>query len=128
MTTFLKCFAVTVLIAVAASTNAQEKRDEELKAYYFVLLKKGPNRTQDSATAAKIQKEHLDNINRLASIGKLNVAGPFLDDGDMRGIFIFDSGNEQEVIALVESDPAIKAGRLSYEIHPWMTQKGICFK
>lgn len=120
--------AAIFLIAVTSTISAQEKREEELKAYYFVLLKKGPNRTQDSATAAKIQKEHLDNINRLASIGKLNVAGPFLDDGDMRGIFIFDSGNEQEVISLVESDPAVKSGRLIYEIHPWMTQKGVCFK
>ena len=106
----------------------QTKQEEELKAYYFVILKKGPNRNQDSVTAAQIQKEHLANINRLAELGKLNVAGPFLDDGEMRGIFIFDSGNEQEVRSLVESDPAIKAGRLVYELHHWMTQKGICFR
>lgn len=106
----------------------QAQQQEELKAYYFVILKKGPNRNQDSVTAAQIQKEHLANINRLAELGKLNVAGPFLDDGEMRGIFIFDSGIEQEVRLLVESDPAIKAGRLIYELHPWMTQKGICFR
>ena len=78
--------------------------------------------------AAKIQKEHMENINRMAAKGKLNVAGPFLDDGEMRGIFIFDSGNEDEVRKLVEADAAVKAGRLTYEIHPWMTQKGTCFK
>jgi uncharacterized protein YciI len=128
MKTLLSFTFLTLFTLIAVSSFAQNKEEEELKAYYFVLLKKGPTRNQDSLTAARIQKEHLDNINRLAAIGKLNVAGPFLDDGEFRGVFIFDSGNEQEVRSLVESDPAVKAGRLAYEIHPWMTQKGICFK
>jgi uncharacterized protein YciI len=125
----MKFVVLACMLGLFSVTHAQERQEEEeLKAYYLVILKKGPNRTQDSATAARIQKEHLDNINRLAQTGKLNVAGPFLDDGDMRGIFIFDSGNEQEVRSMVENDPAVKAGRLVYELHPWMTQKGICFK
>jgi uncharacterized protein YciI len=112
------------------TTNAQSNKNtgENLKPYFFVLLKKGPHRDQDSVTAAGIQKAHMENINRMAAAGKLNVAGPFLDDGEMRGIFIFDSGNEDEVKKLVENDPAVKAGRLVYEIHPWMTEKGTCFK
>ena len=105
-----------------------QKNEDNLKPYFFVLLKKGPNRNQDSLTAAQIQKGHIDNINRLAATGKLNVAGPFLDDTDMRGIFIFDTSIEQEVKDFCENDPAVKAGRLLYEIHPWMTQKGTCFK
>ncbi len=64
----------------------------------------------------------------MAAAGKLNVAGPFLDEGDLRGIFIFDCTDEIEVKLLCDSDPAIKSGRLVYEIHPWMTQKGTCFK
>jgi uncharacterized protein len=125
----MRFVVLACLLGLFAAVNAQEKKEgEELKAYYLVILKKGPNRNQDSITAARIQKEHLENINRLAETGKLNIAGPFLDDGDMRGIFIFDSGNEQEVRSMVDSDPAVKAGRLTYEVHPWMTQKGICFK
>ena len=119
-----------LLCCMALNTHAQGTKSaaDNLKPYFFVLLKKGPNRGQDSVTAAKIQKAHLENINRMAASGKLNVAGPFLDEGDLRGIFIFDSGNEDEVRKLVENDPAIKAGRLTYEIHPWMTEKGTCFK
>lgn len=105
-----------------------QKNEDNLKPYYLVLLKKGPHRDQDSASSAKIQQEHLENINRLAAAGKLNVAGPFLDDGELRGIFIFDSQSEEEVKALCDSDAAIKSGRLIYEIHPWMTQKGTCFR
>jgi len=119
--------ALFFFTAVAISSNAQKKEDN-LKPYFFVLLKKGPNREQDSVTAANIQKGHLENINRLAASGKLNVAGPFLDEGDMRGIFVFDCMSEDSVKAMIEGDPAIKSGRLIYEIHPWMTQKGTCFK
>jgi uncharacterized protein len=123
----------TLLLAMLAFNStglvAQVKNDADLlKPYYFVILKKGPHRDQDSATAAKIQKGHMENMNKLAAMGKLNVAGPFLDDGDMRGIFIFDSGSEEEVRKFVDSDPAVKSGRLAYELHPWMTQKGTCFK
>lgn len=106
----------------------QSNNADNLKPYYLVLLKKGPHRDQDSTTAAKIQKAHMENINSMAASGKLNIAGPFLDDGDLRGVFVFDSNSEEEVRKLVEADPAVKSGRLAYEIHPWMTQKGTCFK
>ncbi|MES2622205.1 MAG: YciI family protein [Bacteroidota bacterium] len=119
-----------VLFAFSVQQITAQKKNEEdnLKPYFFVMLKKGPNRDQDSIMAGKIQKGHIENINKLAASGKLNVAGPFLDEGDLRGIFIFDSGSEEEVRSFVDNDPAVKSGRLVYEIHPWMTQKGTCFK
>jgi len=123
-----KIFALVFILSICSECTFAQKKEDNLKPYYLVLLKKGPNRDQDSATAAKIQKEHLENINRLAASGKLNVAGPFLDDGDLRGIFIFDSQSEEEVKLFCENDAAVKSGRLVYEIHPWMTQKGTCFK
>ena len=52
---------------------------------------------------------------------KLKVAGPFGDEGKWIGIFIFDCSTKEEVEKLVNTDPAIKAGRLNYEIHPWWT-------
>jgi uncharacterized protein YciI len=101
---------------------------KEMKQYYFVLLTKGNNRTQDSATAQEIQKAHLENIGRLAKAGKIVVAGPFGDDGNWRGIFIFDAATKEEVEQLLQSDRAISSGRLAYEIHPWWTQTGTVFK
>jgi len=113
-------------LEVLAQEN--EKSKYEMKTYQMVFLYKGSNRSQDSTETLKIQEAHLANIQRLADEGKLIVAGPFLDDKDLRGIFIFDSQSEEEVKALVETDPAIITGRLRYEIHPWMTAKGTCFK
>jgi uncharacterized protein len=93
--------------------------DYGMKKYVMAFLKKGPNRDQDSATAAEIQKGHMANINRLANEGKLIIAGPFMDDFDIRGIFIFNVETIEEAEALTKTDPAIKSGRLSMELHPW---------
>ncbi len=123
--TTLCLLLLTFFIGRLYGQNTTE--ESGLKSYYIVILKLGPHRDQDSATAAMIQKEHIENINRMAASGQLNVAGPFLDDGEMRGIFVFDVRSEEEVKLLVNNDPAVKAGRLIYEIHPWMTQQGTCF-
>jgi uncharacterized protein YciI len=90
-----------------------------MKSYVMAFLKAGPIRSQDSLTAAKLQRAHLDNISRMADEGTLVVAGPFLDGGEIRGIYIFNVETLEEARALTESDPAIQAGRLQMELHPW---------
>jgi uncharacterized protein len=87
--------------------------------YVMAFLKAGPHRNQDSTTAAQLQRAHMDNIFRMAEEGKLVVAGPFLDKGDIRGIYIFNVETVEEARALTETDPAIQAGRLVMELHPW---------
>ncbi|NCT95025.1 MAG: hypothetical protein GXC72_11415 [Chitinophagaceae bacterium] len=105
----------------AQGTGKEKPAIEQIRRYWFVLLTKGTNRNQDSLTAAEIQKGHLANIGRLYNEGKIKVAGPFGDGGDWQGIFIFDSPEKTEVEQLLQSDPAIKAGRLAYTIKPWYT-------
>ena len=121
-------FAITTVIFLFGfllqSFSQQDKKNKpenQIREYWFVLLTKGPNRNQDSATAAQIQKEHLANITRLYQEGKLKVAGPFGEEGDWQGIFIFDCKNKEEVEQLLKTDPAISAGRLNFEIHSWWT-------
>jgi uncharacterized protein YciI len=97
-----------------------------LASYYFVLLTRGPQWTADKTPATeKIQTAHLANITKLHDAGKLVLAGPFTDDGNWRGIFIFKTSSIEETKSLVDNDPAVQAGRLSYEIHPWATKKGM---
>ena len=93
--------------------------DYGMRQYVMAFLKKGPNRSSDAATAQALQKAHLQNINRLAEEGKLVVAGPFLDKGDVRGIYIFNVTSIEEAQKLTETDPAIQAGSLVMELHPW---------
>lgn len=90
-----------------------------MKTYVMAFLKRGPNRSQDSATAARLQLAHLENIMRMAEEGKLVVAGPFLDSGDIRGIYIFNVATVEEARALTATDPAIKAGSLEMELKTW---------
>jgi uncharacterized protein YciI len=99
----------------------------EMKQYFFVMLINGKNRNQDSVSAAMIQEGHMANITWLHNIGKIIVAGPFGDEGEWRGIFIFDCKTEQEVQGYLKTDPAIMAGRLNYEIRPWWTAKNCVF-
>jgi uncharacterized protein len=90
-----------------------------MKTYVIAFLKTGPNRLKDSAARADLQMAHLKNIIRLADEGKLIVAGPFLDNQDIRGIFIFNVSTVEEAKKLTETDPAVKAGTLIMELHPW---------
>ena len=71
-----------------------------------------------------LQNAHLAYLNKLDEDGYLNIAGPFGNDGDWRGILILKVPIIEEAIKLVEGDSAFKAGRLSYEIHPWWGGKG----
>jgi uncharacterized protein YciI len=93
--------------------------DYGMKTYVMAFLKSGPNRSADSLERARLQRAHLDNITRLAEEGKLVLAGPFLDDGEVRGIYILDVPTLEEAEALTRSDPAIQAGSLIMELHPW---------
>lgn len=126
---FLLFFIFSVItFAKPSKSKTADSSKHVMKQYYFVMLTKGNNRTQDSITVAQIQKAHLENIDRLAKAGKIIVAGPFGDDGNWRGIFIFDATSFEEVKELLQTDEAIKSGRLTYEIHPWWTQTGGSFK
>lgn len=90
-----------------------------MRRYVIAFLKAGSNRDHDQETAMELQRAHMDNINRMAEEGSLVVAGPFLDNGQIRGIYIFDVESIEEARELTETDPAVQAGRLEMELHPW---------
>lgn len=99
--------------------------DYGMKQYVMAFLKRGSNHSQDSAQAANLQRTHLDNISRLAEEGKLVLAGPFLDNGDLRGIYIFNVKTVEEAKELTKTDPAIQQGRLVMELIPWYGSAGL---
>jgi len=90
-----------------------------MKQYVMAFLMRGDSSSADSAEAARLQRAHLDNITRMAEEGKLILAGPFLDNGNIRGIYIFNVSSIEEAEKLTGTDPAIKAGVLKMELHPW---------
>lgn len=57
--------------------------------------------------------------------GKMVIAGPFTDDGRIRGICVYEVSSSDEAKELAGRDPAVKAGRLVVDTHPWRVKKGI---
>ncbi len=123
---------ILLLPLLIATSNAQdeEKMPEfNLKQYYFVMLTKGENSGKlDSATSSRAIIGHLKNIKKMQDEGKLDIVGPFGDNGNWRGIFIFNLPKQTDVEELLKNDPAIQAGMFKYEIHPWWSEKGLSLK
>jgi uncharacterized protein YciI len=98
----------------------------KLKKVYLGFLTRGAKWTpEETAATAELQKAHLENIKRLADTKKLVMAGPFGDNGNLRGVFVFNVASLDEAKELAATDPAVKAGRLAIEIHPWLVPEGI---
>ena len=119
----LNCLAQTSPASKPVYDAALAKKlgadDYGMKKYVMAFLKEGPTQLKDSAANMQLQMAHLKNIGRLAAEGKLVVAGPFLDDQPLRGIFIFNVETVEEAKKLTETDSAIKAGALVMELHPF---------
>jgi len=108
-----------------ATTELEMPSAENLEPLVLGFLVRGPNTTNNSTGADDIQKGHLAYMETLHKLGKLVAAGPLLDNTRARGVVIYRVANVDEAKTLAAGDPAVKAGRLTLEAHPWMTFKGI---
>ena len=93
--------------ALAAEVGAD---DYGMRSYVFVVLKTGPADITDKARRDELFAGHFASMGRLAEEGKLVLAGPFIDGGDMRGLYIYNVATIEEAEALVLNDPAVAAG------------------
>ncbi len=95
--------------------------DYGMKNYFLVVLKTGENKTTDKEFINNGFRGHMENMGKLVKDGKLVVAGPFGKNTDQfRGIFILQNLKDmEEAKAVVDTDPAVKAGLLGYSIYPW---------
>lgn len=84
--------------------------------YTFVFLNTNPNRPElPQEQVDSLQAGHMANIGRLVDERKMIAAGPYHTGG---GIFIFDTNQEVTQVVL-DSDPAIAAGRFQLEVYPF---------
>jgi len=113
-----------------AQDNPREFTYEEgdttytMKHYVFCLYTSGTERSQTEAEAAELQKQHLAHLADLQENHNLQMAGPFGDDGTMRGILLFDLDSNQKAIELIEKDPMVINNRSKFECHPIWLAKG----
>lgn len=125
LTLTLFCISAAAQTADKGDSNAFDAKLAEklgadqygMRSYVYVLLKTGPAKIEDKEARGKIFAGHFENMGRLADEGKLLMAGPFEDpNGVMRGMFIYDVSTLEDAKALVETDPAVKAGIFDYEM------------
>ncbi|MBK8302489.1 MAG: hypothetical protein IPK98_03390 [Chloracidobacterium sp.] len=119
-------------VGASAQTTKKPKYDDKLakklgadergmKMYVLCILKTGP---KDSEFKGKERDDifagHFANIGKLASEGKLAVAGPFeKNDKTYRGLYIFNVATIEEAEKLVVLDPAVKAGIFVPDLTLW---------
>jgi uncharacterized protein YciI len=95
-----------------------------MQQYFIAFLKRGSNRSQSKEEADSLQEMHLAHLGRMYEKGYADISGPFGDDGDIRGITIYNVPTLKMADSLANMDPMVKAGRLVIELHPWWAAKG----
>ncbi|MGK0253253.1 MAG: hypothetical protein ACI9OE_000715 [Mariniflexile sp.] len=95
-----------------------------MQQYFIAFLKNGPVRIQNEEESALLQKGHLAHLSKMYELGYADISGPFGDNGNIRGITIYNVPNFKMADSLANADPLVKAGRLVIEIHPWWAAKG----
>jgi uncharacterized protein YciI len=129
----LRTLAFFVLLFSAFNAQAQDNPgydkaladslggdDFGMKRYVLAILKTGPSTITDKAVVDSLFRGHMANIGSMAAAGKLMVAGPLQkNDRAYRGICILNVKDIDEARALLNADPALKAGLLDVEYFSW---------
>lgn len=95
-----------------------------MQKYFMAFLKTGANTTQSKAEADSLQTLHLAHLGRMYEAGYADISGPFGEEGELRGVTIYNVPTLQMADSLAKLDPMVQAGRLSIEIKPWWAAKG----
>lgn len=113
-------------VVLACLAFAAPEPTYEMTTYAIGILRKGPAWTAaDTAETRSLQAAHIANIQKMAATGKLIVAGPMGDEGDLRGVFIFKETTPEDARVMMTADPAVKAGRFIPEVHAWFAAAGL---
>lgn len=114
-----------LFVAVAVFSPARQKSEPEHKLieFHMALLKRGPKWTGDATAHARTtETEQRQYAALLMESGKAVIAGRLTDDGEIRGIYILRAKSAEEAKAWAEASPAVKAGYIIVEMHPWWSE------
>ena len=95
-----------------------------MQQYFIAFLKSGPVRSQSPEEADSLQALHMAHLGRMYEEGYADISGPFGDEGEIRGITIYNVPTLAIADSLANLDPSVRAGRLVIEVHPWWAAKG----
>jgi uncharacterized protein YciI len=106
----------TVLLLVFLAGCAHEQPRAQ-QPNWLVVYRPGPAWLLGKPVGQQPLKEHFRFLVGLYKKGILRFAGPFTDDSGGAAALLVPS--EEEAKALVASDPAVAAGVMLPELHPW---------
>lgn len=127
-TATLVCIGLSLALgAVAADPPAKKATPlpPGTRTYQVALFKRGPSWVSGPAEASEIREERVEYLARLEREGKIALMGTFTDRRLYHSMIVFKVDSVPEAKALVGEMPSIKAERLVYEIHPWLSLDGI---
>ncbi len=113
----MKTLALSVIGALALLAQAP-KLDvpTNMKPYFLVLMKKGAHFVEPTTPAGvKLIGQHLTWIKQMNKDGKLVLAGP-TGEGRYLGMSVLTVDSEEAARKLLDEEPEVKAGSMSYEL------------
>jgi uncharacterized protein YciI len=120
---YLRLFIPLICIfTFVRSSPAQEPKPDKPKQFIYVLrlvprLHSDVAWTKDDKAALA---RHLTRFKHAIETGELILAGRTLESGDKTfGIAVFEASDEAAARKFMESDPAVVAGLMTAELHPF---------
>ncbi len=111
------------IFGVAQSSRAQSPAPFAKPKQFIYVLHLVPRLYDDKAWTAQdtaAVDRHLANFKAAVQSGQLVLAGRTMEPGDKTfGIAIFEAGDEAAARKFMESDPAVAAGVMTAELHPF---------
>lgn len=99
-----------------------------MQQYFIAFLKKGSIRATIEEEVEQLQKDHEEYLTKMYELGYADISGPLGDDGNIRGITIYNVPTLKMADSLAKADPMVKAGRLEVEVRPWWAGKGFSLR
>jgi uncharacterized protein len=105
------------LLCIVATLTAGAQDASPSSSQFVIVLERGPNWLPEKSASQQPLLEHGRYLQHLMEIGKLVVAGPFLDD--QGGLILLKAANLAEAQQIAGEDPASRNGILRPTVHPF---------
>jgi uncharacterized protein YciI len=122
-------FVLSLAILASAWVTAIDQKENRLpldipkniQPYFVALLVKGDHYSaEQTPESMELLRQHLSYI-RLQTENKIYLfAGPFTDDGTIAGMIVLRRKSRDEAEAVLNQDPAVKAGQFKIQLHSAM--------